>query len=31
VPLPERWGRDEAFQWWADNREKASHFLQATV
>ena len=31
VPLSERWGRDEAFQWWADNREKASHFLQATV
>lgn len=31
VPLGTRWGRDEAHQWWSDHREKASHFLQATV
>ena len=30
IPLPERWNREVARDWWNDNREKVARFAQAT-
>ena len=30
IPLPERWSREVAREWWTDNREKVARFAQAT-